>query len=703
MLIVVLSLCIVFIGCSNKGGPNTISGKVEIIEGGPQIVGSVRLVETNSSKQYIGKITEENTYSISGLPTGRYHFSIIFDNLNSLLYYEEIYIEGNTVKNIGESDFDGSLEITIIAPHENLKTTDFVGIMDSDFNLLIEGGFAFEDSQIKLSLPKGFQQGRYYEIFAGTATLENVYTASKRIWTDGPETQVELFLAPAITKSHSLYSNEEDDDEDKYEILTVVEGQGRIELERIDWLMPEDKPLDDDSVYIGIRRFGEMDNATFGELYLNGEPAGYTLELPWRNNVGFISCIYPGEYNAAIRKSKWIHDDAKPWREAEPGDYVNTDRRYDTIQLENRHARTGIQIHFGETLDDTEGCILPGDEIRSDEPGGETIGSSREFLILLSEKINEILKDDVPYLFKGASGRIEGFSDKLKVIIRHEDDYSKEEIKVTAIPFEKNEFIEWTDYLAGEEDNPINITIDQDTTLGAKFTEFYTLKIRITGDGEVIVKESKERYPAGELVKLTAIPGQDFSFDGWFVSYRDGDGGEPLPCVSSGADQASDYLDHGNFPNYIDTNITTTIVMDRNIIVSARFECTIDFDQIMAEVVNAFNSTMITGTNDIGKYLADEVKYDYGWGFARFYSKEDFLRYLINKHKNAEYRIVITDCSVGGRFDANKFCISGRWLEKKKKSSDGSNAIVNNYMVTLDLEKIDDSWGIWQIIVYSRH
>lgn len=83
-----------------------------------------------------------------------------------------------------------------------------------------------------------------------------------------------------------------------------------------------------------------------GYLIANGEVICYTLELPWKDNSNFISCILPGSYNGILR-----YDKPDGWR----------------IQLENVPNRTAVQIHIGNYTKDTEGCILVGTGAKTED------------------------------------------------------------------------------------------------------------------------------------------------------------------------------------------------------------------------------------------------------------------------------------------------------------------------------------------------
>lgn len=72
-----------------------------------------------------------------------------------------------------------------------------------------------------------------------------------------------------------------------------------------------------------------------------------TLELPDKNNRRNISCIPIGTYYGQVRKSR-----KKGW----------------CIQLQKVTNRTAIQLHAGNRLKDTQGCILVGtDYIRTEQ------------------------------------------------------------------------------------------------------------------------------------------------------------------------------------------------------------------------------------------------------------------------------------------------------------------------------------------------
>jgi hypothetical protein len=80
---------------------------------------------------------------------------------------------------------------------------------------------------------------------------------------------------------------------------------------------------------------------TIGQLYVDGQRVGYSLELPWKWNQRSKSAIPEGVYSGHLR-----YDKKDQWR----------------IQLNNVKGRSGIQIHIGNVPKHTKGCILVGTE-----------------------------------------------------------------------------------------------------------------------------------------------------------------------------------------------------------------------------------------------------------------------------------------------------------------------------------------------------
>ena len=99
-------------------------------------------------------------------------------------------------------------------------------------------------------------------------------------------------------------------------------------------------------------RSAETANCTTGYLSVDGTQLCYTLELPDRNSEKLVSRIPAGEYPGNLR---YDHQDA--WR----------------VQLDNVPGRDNVQIHVGNWLFQTEGCILVGTKV---DPGNCSLTDS---------------------------------------------------------------------------------------------------------------------------------------------------------------------------------------------------------------------------------------------------------------------------------------------------------------------------------------
>lgn len=93
---------------------------------------------------------------------------------------------------------------------------------------------------------------------------------------------------------------------------------------------------------IELVRLENLFDCTVGVLTVNGELHSYTLELPWRDNRRNVSCIPAGTYTC------------RP---------VVSPRFRDVIEVCGVPGRSHILIHAGNTVIDTEGCILVGKSI----------------------------------------------------------------------------------------------------------------------------------------------------------------------------------------------------------------------------------------------------------------------------------------------------------------------------------------------------
>lgn len=96
-----------------------------------------------------------------------------------------------------------------------------------------------------------------------------------------------------------------------------------------------------DTAHVILTRGYKSDKVTLGMLQIEGIPHDpiFTLENPWKNNVKKHSCIPDGSYPV------------KP--------YSGT--RYKNVWLVSGVPdRSAILIHYGNTEEDTDGCVLLG-------------------------------------------------------------------------------------------------------------------------------------------------------------------------------------------------------------------------------------------------------------------------------------------------------------------------------------------------------
>ena len=103
---------------------------------------------------------------------------------------------------------------------------------------------------------------------------------------------------------------------------------------------------------------------TFGVMLINGQVFCVTLEPPWKENEKYISCIPEGQYDA-IR--------------------VPSQKFGETYLFEDIFGRSAIEIHPGNSIKDTEGCIIIASgfrKIRSNNRG--VINSGDTFRIFMS-------------------------------------------------------------------------------------------------------------------------------------------------------------------------------------------------------------------------------------------------------------------------------------------------------------------------------
>ena len=102
----------------------------------------------------------------------------------------------------------------------------------------------------------------------------------------------------------------------------------------------------------------------------------------------------------------------------------------------------------------------------------------------------------------------------------YKDYYNSDDtVQLTAIPSSGWSFSGWSGDLTGY-DNPANIVIDANKRIFANFVHnlwsaHYSLTIKINGNGNVAVYPYNTVYYLGDVVRLTALPGDGWRFNGW--------------------------------------------------------------------------------------------------------------------------------------------------------------------------------------------
>ena len=118
---------------------------------------------------------------------------------------------------------------------------------------------------------------------------------------------------------------------------------------------------------IDMIRIGQSEAGTFGVLRIGQVPFALTLEQPWRDNETNISCIPPTEY--VCRR-------------------IHSNKFGETFEVQGVERRSHILFHKGNTLDDTHGCILVGEEFAVNQQGVPIIAASakgyQEFMAKLT-------------------------------------------------------------------------------------------------------------------------------------------------------------------------------------------------------------------------------------------------------------------------------------------------------------------------------
>lgn len=114
---------------------------------------------------------------------------------------------------------------------------------------------------------------------------------------------------------------------------------------------------------LDLLRVGQSSRGTFGVIRFGAVPFVLTLERPWQDNQQNVSCIPSGRYRCErVRSPKF------GW----------------TFEVKNVPNRTHVLFHSGNTLEDTHGCILVGEEFSGTWDKPMLASSQRGFVELLN-------------------------------------------------------------------------------------------------------------------------------------------------------------------------------------------------------------------------------------------------------------------------------------------------------------------------------
>lgn len=116
-------------------------------------------------------------------------------------------------------------------------------------------------------------------------------------------------------------------------------------------------------IELALLRVGQSNRGTFGVLRHGQVPFVLTLERPWEDNLPQISCIPSGRYVCQRKRSPKFGI---------------------TFEILNVPGRSDVLFHPGNSIEDTQGCILIGEEFSGTWDQPMLVSSRRGFLELLA-------------------------------------------------------------------------------------------------------------------------------------------------------------------------------------------------------------------------------------------------------------------------------------------------------------------------------
>lgn len=123
-----------------------------------------------------------------------------------------------------------------------------------------------------------------------------------------------------------------------------------------------------------LSRFADLPTCTLGRIITDDGPSFYTMEPPWQNNAPRVSCIPPGSYTLA-----WVKSNLTAM--------ITAHRIENAWRLLDVPSRSDIVIHPGNEPDNTQGCILLGQEFSMGQ-GGPMLKNSIKAIMQLDEYLS---------------------------------------------------------------------------------------------------------------------------------------------------------------------------------------------------------------------------------------------------------------------------------------------------------------------------
>ena len=119
---------------------------------------------------------------------------------------------------------------------------------------------------------------------------------------------------------------------------------------------------------VTITRYHETDTEIIGLLFVNGIFVCHTLELPWKDNKRYVSCIPEGTYEVQKRSDSYKY------------------------RVKDVPGRTAIDIHVANSHVDIEGCIGLGTGVDKVQRGTQYYLTSSQKAM---DKFSEIIGDNL--------------------------------------------------------------------------------------------------------------------------------------------------------------------------------------------------------------------------------------------------------------------------------------------------------------------